>query len=501
MIAAGASDVTHRGAVRRLGLLIEDNQADAEYVVELLRESPRTGLEVMHVERLAAAAVPLRAGRVEFVLLDLRLPDSEGVRCVDQVRAWAPNIPIVVLTGVDDDKLALACIAAGAQDYLPKQDLRLENLRRAIEYALVRVRERELQQRAAAVQARLAAIVDASRDAIVSLACDGSIESWNGGAEASFGFAADEVIGRPIAHVLTGWPALDDADGDGHVGIDVELRHRDGSPRTFSLVTGRLRGPGTSVHGTAAILRDVTETRHRDDELLRTNQALRQRDQQMRALAARLNAIREDERTRISREVHDELGQLLTGVKLDLRWIERRLPSSAAAELPGRITEAVALVDRTISTVQRLAVELRPSALDALGLPAALRDEARRFGTRAGVQMHVAVADECHPAPVVATALFRIFQELCTNVARHAHAASVTTTLAQHDDVCTMVVQDDGDGMPEAALTGRSLGLLGMTERAEALGGTIRFESSPGNGTTVRVAIPATPTSSPCEAS
>jgi signal transduction histidine kinase len=170
----------------------------------------------------------------------------------------------------------------------------------------------------------------------------------------------------------------------------------------------------------------------------------------------------------------------------------RRLADGAPpAALAQRLAEAEQLVDQTIISVQRIAVELRPSALDALGLPAALRDEARRFEARAGVQTQVDVQPHDPPKPAVATTLFRIFQELLTNVARHAHASRVQIALSDDADSWVLKVEDDGVGLPGDLLSpGSSLGLLGMTERAESLGGSFQIESAPAGGAVGLVSIP-----------
>jgi signal transduction histidine kinase len=218
----------------------------------------------------------------------------------------------------------------------------------------------------------------------------------------------------------------------------------------------------------------------------------------LRALAARLNAVREEERIRISRQVHDQLGQLLTGLKMDLAWMSRHLRGVDALEpatveiLNARIGEAVGLVDTTVQTVQAIATELRPAALDSLGLAAALRDEARRFETRTGVKARVTVVEVAPPDPEAGTALFRIFQEILTNAARHARASAVRIDLDCGAEASSLLVRDNGVGfqIDLDRRPGHSLGLWGMQERAEILGGEFNIQSVVGEGTTVSVRIP-----------
>jgi two-component system sensor histidine kinase UhpB len=472
-------------------LLVEDNPGDAGLVADLLEFAGTREQRHAHVPNLARAHDLMAAQSFDVVLLDLNLPDGFGVDCVKAIRARAPSVPIVVLTGVDDDALALACVAAGAQDYLAKNDIKPQTLRRVIGYAIARTQERAARQRADALQARLAAIVESSYDAIVSCSNDGVVTSWNGGAQRIFGFTAAEAVGQHIREIIRSeageaeWP---------HAGAveDMVRLHKSGRPLNLSVVTSVIPDADGGPQAQAAILRDVTENKRRDGELKRLASQQAERERRMTALTNRLRNLQEEERTRISREVHDGLGQLLTGLKMDIRWLMRRHGAGAdAAALTAKLAEADVLVDQTIQTVQRIAVELRPSALDALGLPSALRDEARRFEARAGVQTEVHVQPVDVPMPAVATALFRIFQELLTNVARHAFAKRVQITFSDDVDNWILKVQDDGVGLPHDLLArSGSLGLLGMLERAESHGGSFSLESLPGGGTFGCVTIP-----------
>jgi len=224
--------------------------------------------------------------------------------------------------------------------------------------------------------------------------------------------------------------------------------------------------------------------------------ALRQSHQQLRALAARLESLREEERTRISHEIHDELGQKLTGLKMDLHWLESRLDQIGdprlRTALEDRIISASQLADQTMAAVQRIAAELRPAMLDSLGLIAALRYEAGQFQSRTGLRVKLDLpADNLKVDSAVSTAAYRILQEILTNVARHAQATQVQVLLQLLDGSLHLVVADNGKGLsPEALRNPKSLGLLGMKERAAMLHGNVRIEAAPGHGTTVRLEIP-----------
>lgn len=214
-----------------------------------------------------------------------------------------------------------------------------------------------------------------------------------------------------------------------------------------------------------------------------------------RNLSIRVESLREADRTRISRELHDQLGQELTGLKMDLRWLEARLElrdDRSLNPLTDRLVETQEQVDSLIATVQRIAADLRPDALDDLGLAEALTEEAERFTLRSGVSCSVEVAGLPEEIPPdVSTAAFRIFQEALTNVARHAGASQVSAACRMVGEALELIVADNGKGMPlGAASNTKSLGLLGMRERAELLGGRISFTAGETGGTKVTASMP-----------
>jgi signal transduction histidine kinase len=218
---------------------------------------------------------------------------------------------------------------------------------------------------------------------------------------------------------------------------------------------------------------------------------LKESYEQLRALAANLESVREEERTRIARELHDQLGQALTALKFDLAWLTERLEEKDA-ELAQKAKAVTGQMDTMIKTVRRIATELRPAMLDDLGLAASIEWQARDFENRTGIVCTVNVPSQDLPlARDHSVALFRIFQESLTNIARHAHAQNVEVNLSLTLYDCMLEVHDDGRGIQGKEIAGRhSLGLLGMRERATRLGGTFEIQGVPGEGTTVTVTFP-----------
>ena len=366
----------------------------------------------------------------------------------------------------------------------------------------------------------------------------GQVVSWNSGAESLKGYRAEEIVGRhfsvfyPPEDVTSGKPEqiLAEAAQRGQSEVEGWRIRKDGSRFWASVVVTALRNAKGSLQGFAKVTRDMTE-RHGKDEtlakakqllelraeqrnavLVRVNQELRieiaERERaegqfkasldQLRALAARLQSVREEERTSIAREIHDELGQACTAIKMDLALIGRKA-TKRQTQLRTKVDSAIRLVDEMIVTLRRIASELRPRTLDDLGLTAALEGHAQEFESRTGIRCHLSLPRESLALDSErSTAIFRIFQESLTNVARHAHATRVEARLEREADHVLFQVHDNGRGFdPGEAKARRSLGLVGMQERALLLNGELKVEGVPGAGTTMTVRIPLPPAPPP----
>ena len=372
------------------------------------------GFQFTLAESWAEAAAQLKERPFDVLLLDLSLPDSAGRETFVRARTEAPQLPIVVLTGLADEALGLEAVRHGIQDYLIKGQAYGRQTARAIRYA----------------------------------------------------------IERKQAEV-----ALKQA--------EAKLQHE----------------------------RDQLEVRVRERtvELSATNQALqaemtqRQRAQEAhRQVLRRLVAAEETERGRVSRELHDRLGQDLTALKLGLQIVCQQ--ASRSPTVRESVNQLKGLTDSLMRDIHRLAWELRPAALDDFGLELALRRYADEWAALSGVPVdfHSRGVTARRLAPEVETTLYRITREALTNVVRHAKARRVSVLLERRADHVSLIVEDDGRGFDAAATlrapaTQGKLGLLGMLERATLAGGSVEIESRPGVGTTVFVRIPLAPESAASE--
>jgi len=399
----------------------------------------------------------------------------------------------------------------------------------AVEEVTARIRSERILRES---EERFRLLVEGVREyAIFQLDTEGNVASWNAGAQRLKGYEAAEIMGK---HFSVFYPPEALMNDEPRRILARAVRHgqsegegwrvrKDGSRFWANVVVTALRDTKGHLLGFAKLTRDTTENRERAEaltkakELLelrvqqrtevltRVNQELRteiverqhveqqltkSRDQ-LRALAARLQKVREEERTYIAREIHDELGQVCTAIKMDLAIIGRKL-SNRQGPLRGKVESATQLVDGMIVTLRRIASELRPITLDDLGLPAALEAHAHEFESRTGLSCSVSLP----PEPLEldkdrSTAIFRIFQESLTNVARHARATRVEVRLQLDRDRLVLQIIDDGTGFdPEVAKSGKSLGLIGMQERALLLGGDLKTEGAAGTGTTVTLVLP-----------
>jgi signal transduction histidine kinase len=237
----------------------------------------------------------------------------------------------------------------------------------------------------------------------------------------------------------------------------------------------------------ASVFRVRTLERRGEEQHRVTEQA----EQEMRRLSHQVVHAQEDERRSISRELHDQVGQMLTGLRMEFRGLAK-LYGAPRADFDTRLEQGRILLDQTLQAVRDIAMGLRPSMLDDLGLDAALRWQVREFGRQHDIPVTLNVdADLTNLPEQHRTNLYRIVQEALTNCARHAQASSVTITIGYKNGDLRLVVTDDGIGCTQPVNPGGGLGLIGIQERARELGGSVRLDSSPGRGTSLSVSVPA----------
>jgi len=375
----------------------------------------------------------------------------------------------------------------------------------AIVRAGLRAEAQESQARTAVneSQARLGAVMDSAMDAIITVDDQQRIVLFNQAAEATFRCRRSEVLGAGLDRLL---PARFRAAHGAHIrhfGTTGVTNRRmgdtttlwalraDGSEFPIEASISQVTEGGQRLY--TVILRDITRRKEYEDMLARQQAELRE-------ISARVLEAREEEKTLLARELHDELGQQLTAMKMDLAWLHERLPAADAA-LQAKTAHMTGLVDQTVTAVRRISADLRPLMLDDLGLQDAVAWLVAEFSKNSGVECRLDAPPDAvleNVDRVVAITLYRVLQESLTNIARHARAKNAWVILGASGNWLQLEVEDDGQGIADADLARpRSLGLKGMRERVRYIGGTVEIGRAPRGGTRVLVRVPKLPTQGP----
>ena len=349
----------------------------------------------------------------------------------------------------------------------------------------------------------LQALIKAAPLAIISQDYRGNVTEWNPAAEQIFGWREEEVLGKPtpiipedkkeefrniFENVLKGNTVS---------GLETYRQSKDGVVIDVSLSSATLYGSDGKPRGNVTLLEDITERRNTEEEKRRLIEQLRTGRERLRELSRRIVELQETERREIARELHDEVGQTLTALSINLNIIENLVPKEVLAKLKDRIDDSQKLVEETMMRVRDVMARLRPPVLDDYGLVAALNWYNGQFMKRNGIPAALILkGEEVAPRLPLGTeiAMFRIAQEALNNVVKHAKASQVTLILENRGDSVRMVIDDNGGGFDPEALRRNGAqpgwGLINMRERAESVGGQLEIESTPGKGTKVIVEVP-----------
>jgi PAS domain S-box-containing protein len=346
-----------------------------------------------------------------------------------------------------------------------------------------------------ATQARLGAIVDSAMDAVITVDEEQKIVLFNRAAEQLFRVQRDAMLGASLDRLI---PARFRGAHRGHLGefgrtgitsrrmgdVTTLWALRPGSEEEFPIEASISQVVEDGRRYFTVILRDITLRKQAEDALIASRQELRE-------LSARVLEAREDEKARIARELHDELGQLLTALKMDLSWLRERVVEGEAAP---KLEEMGRLLDQTVSSTRRISADLRPLMLDDLGLADAASWLVDDFGKRYGIASRIDIAADGgleHLSKNVSTTVYRAIQESLTNIARHSGAKNAWVVLAADDGSLEVEVEDDGRGIaPEDLAKARSLGLRGMRERIAFIGGSFEVARAPRGGTRLKIRVP-----------
>ncbi len=478
-------------------LLVEDSADDAELLLWTLQQG---GYDLVHtrVSDAPTMTAALDAKPWDLVISDYALPHFSGIAALELVKARGLDIPFIIVSGYIGEEDAVAAMKSGAHDYVMKHNLSrlLPAIERELREATTRTAQHTAEHRLQEHEIRLSAILSNIPGVVFQLERNskGALQFTyvSEGSEALLGLSPQHVLDD--ATRFTQLVDMDDRSAlDAYIAASAtqsatahwegRIRPTPGDPvRWISVRFSPTAVTDDAIHG-EGIMTDITASKLAEQEIRESRRRLSE-------LNSHLERVKEQERTRIAREIHDDIGGNLTAIKIDLLWLSKRMPAGNTA-LTEKIHQIEGLLDDTVKTTSRIGRDLRPGVLD-LGLVAAIEWLAHEFERRMDIPCSIVCATEDTDIPAdAANALFSIFREALTNITKHAHATRVDTLLQIENGTLLLQVEDNGRGIAHSDFgKDGAFGLRGMEERAHQFGGTIKINSTPDAGTCVTVIMP-----------
>jgi len=495
-------------------LMIEDSQDDADLTLLQLEEQDLKIIST-RVETENELRRALQNSSWDIVISDFNLPRFSALKAMSVLREADQDIPFIVVSGCIGEESVVELMKEGASDFVMKDKLSRLALvvDRELQDAAIRRSHRRALEALSANEMLLREITNTLGEGVFVVNNQGKLDFMNPEAERLLGWTSAELLGKNIFKIINSRQpesiilSMSDSrlseiwgPGGGYRADDEFFLRKDGSLMPVSFVMTPIINNGKAVASVTAF-QDISERKKAEQELLDSRK-------QLRELSAHLQSVREEERTHIARELHDELGQMLTGVKLRATWLIGQLPKDQPV-IKSKADDLSKLIDETMDAMRRTASDLRPVMLDDLGLAAAVEWLTEDFAERTGLVVKLDLSKgKCNNACIsecslqwednlnaeMATAAFRIVQESLTNIARHAEAENVIVRLCCRDGDMVVQISDDGKGISKENEKKRdSYGVIGMRERAFGLGGTLNLSGNIGKGTTVEAIFPVKP--------
>ncbi len=466
-------------------LIVEDQLIIA---LDLKNSLEGLGYEVLEIVNTGEDCIEyVNKIRPDLVLMDIMLPGKlDGIATAAYLSDELKNpVPVIYLTAHSDEKSVERANLTSPYGYIVKP-IEDKELYTTIEIALNRF---ELDMEIKSREKKFRTLFEESIDPIFTADENGIIGDVNGAMSKLFDIERDGLIGRELSDlfedIVMYYKIISHADANGSVrDFETKMIGRDSRRLDVIISLKRYDDSWEGVTGYQGILRDISEQKKYIHQIIESQRELRN-------LTAHIESLREKERTDISREIHDVLGQSLTALRIDLSWLKKRI-SKDDVEQVDKIEIMDNLINEIIITVRRLSASLRPGILDDLGLSAAIEWQIDEFRKRTGYRCSVETDELVDLSEEKAVACFRILQESLNNVVKHAGATSVNVSLKRKCGVVEMVISDNGKGI---SVDGKgkkgSYGIIGMRERVQSLKGNLTVDGEPGSGTVVTVQIPS----------
>lgn len=475
-------------------IIVEDSEDDTMLMLHELQQAGYKS-DYIRVQTAGAFKDALHNGPWDLIISDHALPNFSAPEALDILNKSNNDCPFIIVSNAIGEDVAVPAMKAGAHDYIIKNNLTrfIPVIERALQDSEARNDRKKVKQALRESEERFRRLAENAQDLIYrfSLVPERRFEYVSPSARELIGYTPEEHYANPKLICEIVHPEDSDLLKDLFLGkvelsqpLTLRWYHKDGSIIWFEHRNVPIYDEEGILIAIEGIARDITE-RVLNEQQLKTNHA------QIEALSNRILNAMEDERSRLARELHDELGQALTAVKLDIQLLGDQVPATQA--LNQRLNQTIELVDYTINLVRRQSISLRPPALDDMGLLPAIDEMVRGFMNRTGIDTIVQSSGFSKRLPrPVETALYRCVQESLTNIARHAQAKKAKVSLKRENGLLSISINDDGVGFDpeEQKISAASIGLTGMQERIKLLAGEFTIESSIGHGTTVIIKVP-----------
>ena len=466
-------------------MIVEDETIVAKNIEERLN---RMGYDVCATLTSGERAVKESGSlRPDLILMDIKLQGKlNGIEAAEQIK-MRHHIPVVYLTAfADNDTLQQAKTTEPFGYIIKPFD---ENaLYSTIEMALYKY---AMEKKLKYSEARYHAIVQDQVDLIRRFLPDGTLTFVNEAHAQFFQKNVDDLIGKNILSLI---PKDEQSEMQKRmqlltiqkpwIAYEQHLMDKKGHTQWYQWIDRAIFDERGKPVEFQSVGRNTTE-RKLAEEALKTSH------EKLLNMTGHLQKAREEERTKVAREIHDELGQALTALKMDLSLLRKKIPENDNS-ITEKIDSMYKLIDSTVQTVKKISTELRPGLLDDLGLSAAIEWQAEEFERRTGIRVNMDITqNDIKLDENLATSIFRIFQEALTNITRHARATKVTVHFKQKNKNLELLVQDNGIGITEEQINhGQSFGIIGIQERTEFMGGQVNINGTPEKGTKIMLTVP-----------
>lgn len=469
-------------------LILEDSANDEELMIDELKKSIND-FDTRRVDNKEEFLQELSKFNPDLVLCDYFLPSFTAMDALEILNEKYPKIPSIIVTGTINEETAVFCMKNGADDYILKDNL--TRLGSAVQTVLEKKRLREEKEKADEQVRKLSHVVTQSPVSIVITDLKGTIEYVNYYFSQITGYSEKEVIGKNPSILKSGkhapefYQKLWNTISAGKIWRgQFHNKKKNGELFWEEAVISPVLNEKKEITNFIALKEDISDRKQAED-------ALKKSREQLRKLSVHLQSAAERERTKIAREVHDDLGQALTALKIDISNFRDSSPKLGDNQ-KNKIGKMLELADMIIKSVKRISSELRPSIIDDLGLAAAVEWHVEEFQKRTKINCRLKIdPEDMDLQESISIALYRIIQEALTNIARHSKANTVKIDLLQKDSKLNLSISDNGVGLKSSDINNtRSLGILGMKERARALQGRIQFKNPKKKGTKILVSIP-----------